>query len=59
VTVVKKFGQLLPQHFILLALMTKDDSAFKQVLLDPVGKIGPKIDDRTTQDAGKPIVTLV
>ena len=48
VVVVKVFGQLLPQHFISLALMTECYSAFKQPLLDVLGKIAPKIDDRRT-----------
>ncbi len=59
VVVVKVFGQLLPQHFISLALMTECYSAFKQPLLDVLGKIAPKIDDRRTHDAGKPIIPLV
>ena len=54
--VVKVFGQLLPQHFISLALMTECYSAFKQPLLDVFGKITPKIDHRRTHDAGKPII---
>jgi hypothetical protein len=56
VVVVKVFSQLLPQHFISLALMTECYSAFKQPLLDVFGKITPKIDHRRTHDAGKPII---
>jgi hypothetical protein len=59
VVVVKVFGQLLPQHFISLALMTECYSTFKQPLLDVLGKITPKIDHRGTHDASKPIITLV
>jgi hypothetical protein len=56
VVVVKVFCQLLPQHFISLALMTECYSAFKQPLLDVFGKITPKVDDRRTHDASKPII---
>jgi hypothetical protein len=59
VVVVKVFGQLLPQHFISLALMTEYYSAFEQPLLDVFGKIAPKIDDRRAHDAGKPLIPLV
>ena len=54
--VVEVCSQLLPQHFISLALMTECYSAFKQPLLDVFGKITPKIDHRRTHDAGKPII---
>jgi hypothetical protein len=56
VVVVKVFSQLLPQHFISLALMTECYSAFKQPRLDVFGKITPKIDHRRTHDAGTPII---
>src|SRR6266404_6735155 len=59
VVAVKVFGQLLPQHFISVALMAECYSAFKQPLLDVLGKIAPKIVDRRTHDAGKPILPLV
>ena len=54
--VVEVFGQLLPQHFISLTLMTEYYSAFKQPLLDVFGKITPEVDDRRTHDASKPII---
>jgi hypothetical protein len=48
--IVQELRQLLPQAFIALAFVTKNDRAFKQRFLQPLGQIAPKVESGSSKN---------
>ena len=51
--VVQELGELLAQAFVAFALMPGDDRVFEDLFLHILGKVGPHVSDRLTQNEGE------
>jgi hypothetical protein len=55
VPIVQESGQLLPERFVPLVVMTRHDRLFEQQVLDLLGQLAPSADDGLTESQSKPI----